>query len=329
MNKRFYGTSIVREPPKTGREGSSMSLIRRAFRRLLRLRKQALGKVVGATAPLWQERPKCDLGPAVKTLRAEMQTAAPSSTTAEWSENCATLASCVAHNDPARFLQWPVILATMNEQGRDYIETEFSFLRADDWEKWKPVLQESSVGGIEPYWLYPRTSCNTVHHCYHLARFMKSTGISVNSFEKVFEYGGGYGNLCRITRALGVRCEYAITDLPQFIALQRFYLHGVGVDATLIPFSVCGSWLSKADLHNVLFIATWSFSESPIASRQIVAPFLPLFGALLIAFQSKFANIDNVAYFNELKDRMQATHQCTIVEIAHLPENFYFFARRC
>ncbi len=305
-----------------------MNGLKRAARLLYKIYKRTLTRITRATAPLWHTRPVTDLGPPIKALRAEIATSGSSSTTAEWSGHCTDLASYILHDNPRRFLQWPVILDTMNVRGPDYIEAEFYHLRAHGWRNWKHVLQESAVGGNDPYWLYPWTSPNSVHHCYHLARFMEATAVDIGSFARVFEYGGGYGNLCRVTRASGFQKEYVITDLPQFIALQRFYLCGVGVTATWLPFSDCSSWLGKTDLSNTLFIATWSFSESPLASRDVVTPFVPMFGALLIAFQQKYANIDNAAYFDALKDRIQATHQCSIVEITHLPGHFYLFARK-
>jgi hypothetical protein len=303
-----------------------MKFLKRAVGRLFRLRNDALKGAVRSTTPLWHTRPVIDLGPPIAVLRAEMEAATSTSTTPEWSEYCAALKFYVAHNNPAKFLQWPVILETMNVQGSGYIETEFHYLRRGDWKKWRRVLQESSVGGNYPYFLYPWTTDNSVHHCYHLARFVEATGVSISSFGKIFEYGGGYGNLCRIIRAVGFKKEYVITDLPQFHALQRFYLRCVGTEASLLPFSTCSSWLSNQKLSDVLFIATWSFSESELAHRQVVETFLPLFSALLIAFQNKFSGIDNVAYFEDLKDRVHGTHQCSIVEIDHLPGNFYFFA---
>src|SRR5262249_59180505 len=121
------------------------------------------------TALFWHTRPATDLRPAIKALRAEIKTAQSSSTAGEWSTHCADLTFCILHNDPARFLRWLVILDTMNVRGPDYVETEFHHLRASDWRKWKLVLQESAVGGNDPYWLYPWTSANSVHHCYHLA----------------------------------------------------------------------------------------------------------------------------------------------------------------
>jgi hypothetical protein len=92
---------------------------------LNKIRKKALISITRGTAPLWHTRPTTDLGPAVKALRVEMETARSSSTAGEWSTHCADLAFCILHSDPGRFLRWPVILDTMNIIGPDYIDTEF------------------------------------------------------------------------------------------------------------------------------------------------------------------------------------------------------------
>jgi hypothetical protein len=286
-------------------------------------------KATRLTRPLWFSPPAGDLQSAEKELRREIGAMPESAATGEWQGFCAELAASIAQREVSQFLQWPVILETMNVPWPDYLDAEFRYLREHpEWLRLKTALQESVVGGNLPYWRYPWTSGNSVHHCYHVQKYLDRYRTKLAGFTLIFEFGGGYGNLCRIVRQTGYAGEYAIADLPPFLALQRYYLAATGSVATLLAANDASAWLASSDLREALFVATWSLSESPLAAREAMAKFLPRFGGHLIAFQKTFADIDNVAYFNDLAATLKPTHQTALVEIEHLPHDFYFFALR-
>ena len=279
------------------------------------------------TAPLWQSAPAGDPVQAAKAFREEMRELPLAAAGSEWSDYCAALKADARARDPSEFLQWPVVAATMNAQG-SYIDLEFDYLRSGaNWRQARHALSETRFGGAMPYWRHPWTSSNTIHHCYHLTRFANETGLTVNDFAAVLEFGGGYGNLCRVARRLGFSGEYAITDLAQFQTLQRMYLSATATKATLLTPKAVDSWLARHGAGDALFIATWSLSEAPLADRAITAE-LPRFKAALIAFQRSFEGVDNVSFFGDLKAQLEPTHNCTVTEIEHLQGNFYIFAWR-
>ena len=298
----------------------TVRLIRKLARTLFRL-----------TASRWQQPPARQMENLVRSLRQEMKATKmqPASSAGRWSENCAALIHDVLTKDPQTFLQWPVMQQTMTVYGPDYIDLEFRHLRShSEWRFWKTALQETAVGRIPPYWRYPWTSESTIHHCYHLVRFLEYCSAEMASFACIIEYGGGYGNLCRLARAGGFSGEYAITDLPQFLVLQRFYLDATGTRARLIPPHAYASWLERNDLRNGVFIATWSLSETPLTDRAPFAAALSKFAGVLIAFQYEFAGMDNLSYFRAVHDGLRTTHTCSIEPIEHLPGNSYLFALR-
>ena len=94
-----------------------------------------------------------------------------------------------------------------------------------DWKQvWEEILEEDSAGDPKPYKGYRRSSGNRIHQAYHLARFQEETGLPVSRFPLIVEFGGGYGSLCRLVHKLGFKGQYIIFDLPEFVALQKFYL---------------------------------------------------------------------------------------------------------
>ena len=137
----------------------------------------------------------------------------------------------MAREDPRAFLRWPTIAKAMFVSNQPYLSIELLSLRSRrDWRRrWRPALRESPVGHPVPFWALPWSSGNLIHHAYHLAQFEARTGRPAERFPAVFEFGGGYGSMCRLFHQLGFSGRYVIYDLPQFSALQAFYLGSLGL----------------------------------------------------------------------------------------------------
>lgn len=239
-----------------------------------------------------------------------------------WADNMNRLREHVISGNPREFLRWDVILKTMFVNQARYISTELNFLKnSPEWAaRWRPAIAESPVGHPPPYIFYPDSSGNLIHHAYHLAQFEKKSGMRVQDTDFVFEFGGGYGSMCRLLFNLGFRGKYVIFDLPPFAALQKYYLKTIGLPvypsdsfSASLPGVACLSDASELDKviagraasKNPMFIATWSISESPVAVRRAILPLISDFKAFLIAYQANFAEIDNVAFFNSWKNKLQ------------------------
>ncbi len=231
----------------------------------------------------------------------------------EWAANRRQLKRLVEIADPRGFLRWEVIRRTMCVDCAAYLGPELSLLmKSDAWEtRWRQALVEVATGHPLPHWRYPRTSGNPIHHAYHLARCEEAPGTLPESSDIVLEFGGGYGSMCRVLHNLGFKGRYIIFDLPEFSALQRYFLESIGIraggaelfDSTDVG-AVCIS--DMAELARLLmrypdgrrlFVATWSISETPQSFRQQVLPLVADFSAFLIAYQAKFNEVDNVAFF--------------------------------
>ncbi len=262
----------------------------------------------------------------------------------EWIENVTRLKNLVLEEDPRGFLRWDVIVKTMSVAFADYIVPEYRFLKTQpDWQsRWTEALEECVVGHPIPHWQYPRSSANLIHHAYHVAQFEGRTGVSVHDMDFVFEFGGGYGSMCRLFYNLGFQGRYVIFDLPAFSALQIFFLKSAGFQVhsyhsfstardgalCISDFSQLQAVLRGLDGQDSMFLATWSLSEAPMQLRAKVLPLVDGFTAFLVAYQSRFNEIDNLAAFQGWTTRQQQVkwHDW---RIAHLPnDNRYLMGRR-
>ncbi len=112
------------------------------------------------------------------------------------------------------------------------------------------------INGIDP---------NTIHHIYHLNQLLKFIGgvEKLKEIKTIVEFGGGYGNFCRLIKKLNHGCNYTIIDLPELSKLQAFYLKNTlsVEDYETVTFA------NEANISSIkncdLFIATWSLSECP------------------------------------------------------------------
>ena len=138
----------------------------------------------------------------------------------------------VINYDPRTFFHWRSVKQTMFMVNPPYAHKMFLDLSNDKhWNThWKLALSETNFGAPIRYSNYPDTTSNSVIHTFHIYQLFTKTTFNISSVSRIFEFGGGYGNMCRIFRTLGFTGEYIIYDLPEFLFLQEFYLGNLGFD---------------------------------------------------------------------------------------------------
>jgi hypothetical protein len=262
----------------------------------------------------------------------------------QWSNDSIALTNLILNENPRDFLRWKIISSTMFMPFAHYIYQELNYLKNQpDWNKrWRKAIVESSIGNPPPYLFYPITSANLIHHAYHLAQFEEKTGVCLKSIDFIFEFGGGYGSMCRLFYNLGFRGKYVIYDLPPFSALQTYFLRSIGVPViSLTEFFSANSGvvcltktnqlklaISRSKQLKNLFIATWSMSEVPLVLREVILSLVASFQAYLFAYQEKFGDVDNLLFFENWKNHNQNV-VWDDVKIKHMPgDNFYLFGKR-
>jgi hypothetical protein len=240
-----------------------------------------------------------------------------------WLTNTDRLCQKILISDPNDFLNWDMISRTMVVGNADFVRDELDFLKnLPDWkERWENALQESPVG-----------------HPTYLAQFEKLTGIDIGQASFIFEFGGGYGSLCRLVHRLNFKGRYVIYDLPPFSALQLFFLK-MNCISSMTSSAYAGKASNEVicvsefkhlesiladdvNMDDAVFIATWSLSETPVSLRQTILSLVKQFRAFLVAYQGCFGNIDNMGFFDEWMNTMMNIewHRW---KIEHLPNQLY------
>jgi hypothetical protein len=258
-----------------------------------------------------------------------------------WNDNMHTLQRMVESHDPRAFLSWDVVAGTMFVKYAKYSRTEYGYLRSlADWPRWKEALREDDAGLPAKCPFDTSTSCNLVHHAYHVAQFEKFSNETVSNFDYVFEFGGGYGSMCRLFFKLGFKGRYLIVDLPAFSALQEYFLKSVGIKVLTTDEFIKGESgvLCASDIDELddligggrksLFLATWSISESPLFVREkILGKYSNAFDAYLVAFQPKFEDVDNAVFFEKLRAD-HPDYSWVTEDMAHLKKQKYLFGKK-
>lgn len=223
------------------------------------------------------------------------------------------------------FMNWPIIQNTMIA-GVDL--TEFEQLKASkNWELWEPKLGET-VLKPNTYNLFPNSSTNNMHHAYSLNVMMEHLGCDLSDFNTIIEFGGGYGNTCRLFKVWG-ESDYFIYDIPELIDIQKFYLENNGVkNVTFL------SGLDKVDelKGKSLFLGLWSISETPVSERNFMLENLKFFDcdSIFIAMGGSFFNENNLDWLNTIiipkLNELGFKHE--LIKIGHGVDMFYFVANR-
>lgn len=247
---------------------------------------------------------------------------------AAWADNVERLRALVAHDDPRRFLRWPVITETMAVNRAPFVLAELGRLVAHpERARWLAAAREVPTGHPIPCVYWPKASGNSIHHVHHVMRFEALTGRRVADLRVVVEFGGGYGSFARVLRACGFRGRHIIYDLPAFSALQRYYCRSQGLPAVTTSDANTLRHLTSTCGNDALFVATWSISETPLHVREEVMPLVAGFGQFLIGYQERFEEVDNAAYFRRWSGGLDGVSWCD-EPVPRSPGNHYLIGAR-
>jgi hypothetical protein len=259
-----------------------------------------------------------------------------SAAAAEWLGNRRRLRQLLNTSDPRRFLEWDVIRKTMfAEQPRAW-EQVSELKRSAEWgSRWKAALREDRVGCPRRLRWRLASSGNLVNHATHVHYAEPLLGRRLDSFRNIIEFGGGYGSWCRLAWRLGFRGRYVIFDLPEFSALQRYFLQSVGIPIATNGATAGVRLISElSDLHteaagadgDCLFVGLWSISETSLGFRRQVLAELERVNYFLIGYQERFEDVDNLSFFKEWSTARRGI-EWNEIGIARHPGNRYLIGR--
>jgi len=240
------------------------------------------------------------------------------------------------------FLNWPIIRSSMFHEGEKKELLEIMKINNFD-NVWKSALKESKVGNPRSYQYLLSSSGNLIHNAYSLSTIAAEFDINISDLSRIFEFGGGYGSMCRLYFNLGFNGQYVIYDLPEFNYLQEYFLKSVFLNKDIAVYSGgqtkkhqivlisdkngLVSQFKEGDDSADVFVATWSISEAPVDVRELV------FGAVknpkyyLIAYRDNFEGVNNVAYFKNFM-KIHDNYIWSNKEINHLPGNYFILGKR-
>jgi len=236
-----------------------------------------------------------------------------------WNTNLNRLIELVKNKDCREFLRWDVIRMNMFSSNAPYILKEFNYLKqTSDWEgRWRDYILEDNVGRPAPYLFYRKSSGSLIHHAYHLAKFEEQIDKNICDFDLVFEFGPGYGGLCRlIFRMANKPIRYICYDLKPFSYLQEYFLKMVGVPVINVDefingeFGVvCVSEYKEIEMifdssqndENKLFVASWSLSEAEDEIKNYIENNTRNYDAYLIGWSQYLNEQNNIDFFNKFK----------------------------
>jgi hypothetical protein len=218
------------------------------------------------------------------------------SNTGRWQFHANVVRQNILEFDPSEFLTWPTVVSTMFVGDGSQLREEYTKLRkCSGWFHYERAVQEDGVGCPPISELAPGMNTNLLHQVYHLSRWEVSTGRHFKDLSSIVEVGGGYGAFAKVCRQLGFSGSYTLIDLPEFIALQEYYLS-----------QTCGTqridFVSDPDKlprWTDLLVANYSLSEMTPQERQPILNHVNA-NSYLLAFQETYDGINNDDYFGSI-----------------------------
>lgn len=231
-------------------------------------------------------------------------------------------------NNLKNFLRKNFIQKIFFLQNRFFILKELKEIKkSKKWKLYKDLLIEDPIGNPIRYFLYPQSSGNRINHLYQLTVFEEVLKINIkNKVKIIFEFGGGYGCMARIFSKINNKIRYICYDTAYVNLLQYYYLKHNNLDVGFKKKNkfFLTSNLNKTKKNNDLFIANWSLSETPINFRKKFFKIIASSKYILICFQEKFENIDNLKYFNSLKSKLSKKFDIKIKKNKFYKGNIFF-----
>jgi hypothetical protein len=241
-------------------------------------------------------------------------------------------------NNLKNFLRNGFIQKMFFIHNRLFIYNELNILKqSKDWQFYKTLIKEDSIGNPIRFFLYPQSSGNRINHVFHLSILKNELGINLKQIKNIFEFGAGYGCMARIFSKINKNIKYLCFDTYYINLLQYYYLKHNNLNVGFNRKK--NNFLLESNLNKIypinkkkyLFIANWSLSETPINFRKKFEKLIDNSQYILICFQEKFEDIDNLKYFNLLKKKKSYKFEIKIIKNKFYKgnlinkQNHYFF----
>jgi SAM-dependent methyltransferase len=183
-----------------------------------------------------------------------------------------------------------------------------------------PLVFDSEVGGPK---ITEGYSQGTAQHCHYLVVMLEHLHLKITDFDHISDIGGGYGNFYRMAKLLGYKGNFDIADFPIMHKIQKYYISKHNLD---LP-----NFNNIKDLNPVsksILFGFHSINEMPYSDRKILEEKYYLYDHIMILYNDKFDGIDNMAYFKNLKDRMDKAFTIEIIQAPLKPNGAFFIGSK-
>lgn len=244
-----------------------------------------------------------------------------------WNDLRNKIAKHLANEHISTFQGWSEIQSTMIAGAND---VEYEYLRIGDrWSIWSEKLKEFKLKPNN-HPMYPVTSTNNLHHAYSLQILMEEIGYLLNEFDDIVEFGGGYGNMCRLFKIWNHNKPYYLYDIPELLRIQQYYLSENNIKDNVL-FKSGYDKIENIE-GNSLFLGLWSISEVPITERAELLDNLGFFRCknIFLALGGMFLDINNLDWLNnEIIPKLnELEYNCKLIQMRHVPHMYYFIANK-
>jgi len=231
--------------------------------------------------------------------------------------------------NPMSFLRQPVISRTVHPNQQSLAKAYLLDMTKDAFAREQILSRLHDIPIGDPYLCesFPLASPMSIQHAWYMLLMRKHLGMFLPhaNLKHVLEFGGGYGNFCRLSCSFGYNGRYVIADLPEMHSIQSHFLthaHPGRMTDNPVELRVLGDSKMLPVQGSSLFMATFSLNETLISLRSEVEPMFQYFDYLFFAYNRVFSGVDNVAYFDELSSRLSNQFEFTLVKDAYRPAWF-------
>lgn len=242
-----------------------------------------------------------------------------------WNDLRKKINNHLKNDNISNFFRWKEIQYTMIA-GVANVEYEY-LITSNNWKIWEDKLIETILKP-NSHSILVNSSTNNLHHAYSLQILMELTGILLNDFGDVIEFGGGYGNVCRLFKNWGHVKNYYMYDISELIQIQKYYLSENNVIDNVIYCE--GHDVIKPSKKNSLFLGMWSISEIPIDEREYLLKNLGFYDCenIFLGLQANHVGMDNLGWIKNyiIPKLKQLNYRCKLHKIKHSKNLFYFVA---